>query len=74
VCAGGLEVVGLEVAEHLVAVAVDRVVADACGAERGEHLRPHVPVGLDVLVDPVRAHPKDEGTALGHGVSLLRNR
>src|SRR5436190_18928696 len=37
---GRLEVVGLEIAEHLVAVAEDRVVPDAGGAEGGEQLRP----------------------------------
>src|SRR5438477_685904 len=68
-----LEIVRLEVAEHLVAVPEDRVVADARHAERIEHLGPDVPVRLDVLVDLVRADLQNEGAALGHSVLLARD-
>src|SRR5581483_1938657 len=50
----GFEVVRLEVAEDLVAVAEDGVVADAGAAERVEHLGPDLAVGGDVVVDPLR--------------------
>src|SRR3954453_2611834 len=61
-----LEVVGLEVAEHLAPVPEDRVVPDAGFAERSEHLRPDLPMRPDVLVDPLRAHVQDERAALCH--------
>src|SRR5436309_7722018 len=69
--AGGLEVVRFEIAEHLVAVTEDRVVADARSAKRVEHLGPDVPMRLDILVDPVGPDLQDEGTALGHESSSL---
>src|SRR6476646_247234 len=51
---GGGEVVRLEVAEHLVAVAEDRVVPDPRTAEGVEHLRPDIPMSADVLSDLLR--------------------
>src|ERR1051325_5918149 len=69
--ARSLEVIRLEVAEDFVAVAEDRVVADASSTERVEHLGPDVPMRLHVLVDPVRADLQDEGAPLGHVSSSL---
>src|SRR5579862_3377651 len=66
----GFEVVRLEVAEDLVAVAEDGVVADAGAAERVEHLGPDLAVGGDVVVDPLRADTEDERASLCHVVSF----
>src|SRR5207248_2880482 len=62
--------VGLEVAEHLVAVAEDGVVPDARATKRLEHLRPDVPVSFDVLVDLLGPDLEDERCSLGHTASL----
>jgi hypothetical protein len=62
------EVVCLEIAEHLVLGAEDRVVADAGPAERGEHLGPHLAMRCDVVVDLLGLDPQDEPSALTHAL------
>src|SRR5690348_14362439 len=64
-----LQVVGLEVAEDLVAVAEDQVVADHRVAQRLQHDGPDRRVGRDVLVDLLRLHVQAEGAPLRHVVS-----
>src|SRR5204862_1083063 len=51
-----LEIVGLEVPEHLVPAAEDRVVPDTGAAEGVQHLGPDGSVRVDVLVDPLGTH------------------
>jgi hypothetical protein len=66
---GPLEVVGLEVAEHLISGAEDRVVADAGGLQRREHLGPHLAMSANVVVDPVGLDAQHEPASLGHLVA-----
>ena len=44
----------------------DREIPEACALDRGEHLRPHVAVCGDVLVDAIRLHLELEPDALTH--------
>src|SRR3954451_12536617 len=63
----GLEVLGLEVPDQeAVGAQEQRVVRPARRAERREHLRPHGPVTLAVLVEAVHAHLDVEADAF-HG-------
>jgi hypothetical protein len=71
---GGLEIVGLEVAEHLISVAEDRVVPDTGAAKGVEHLRPYLSMRPDVLADSLGTHLKDECAALCHVVSFTTSR
>jgi hypothetical protein len=66
----GLEVLGLQVAdEQAVIVEEQRVVAPAGGAERRQHVRPHLAVARLVLIETVRPHPQKEAHALHYATS-----
>src|SRR3954447_22465188 len=64
----GVEVVGLDEPDHQAVLGTEeeRVVPPAVAGQRLEHLRPHLAVRLEVLLDELRPQVHEEADPLGH--------